>query len=902
MAAPARRRSGASSPPPSTSLADVMARESGRKKGAAAPAAPLGDAPGWWEDLAPWMRHAACLALLFAIGLAFTAPALFSGKHLGGGDAVTWRQMAQPMLDDYAESCAAGACEEPLWNTNAFAGMPGYMVTWVRSVPGLDTVLNGLRRVMWPLSHWFVLFAGMYALVFYLTRRHGPGVLAAVAFGLSAYVPLIVATGHNTKFIALCFVPWVLLAFVHALRRPGLVSALLFALAFGLNVRANHPQITYYALWVLLVWWIAEGVAALRRGEARRIGLATGLLAVGGLLGAGLAAHPMLLNFEFKRYTLRDTSGTQGPVDPDSLWRYAMAWSQGIGEMVTTLVAGARGMGGATYWGPKVQGTGGPHYFGGLTVMLAVVALALGRRRWAWPLGAAAVVMTLFSFGENLPALNRLMFNAFPLFNAFRVPETWLSVVACVVAVLAGLGLDAARRTSDEAPDVAARRTRTLLAVAGAFAVLAAFLYVTKGSLSYERAGEREQVQAMAQQQGLNPADPQVAAQIDQMVSGQKAERQALYSRDALRFLVFALLGLGVLFLHRRGPLPGWAMQAALAALVLVDLFGVGRRSFNEDALSDAPAEASVPKTGFDDFVLAKVQEAGGPGHFRVLDLTGGDPSSDGRATYFYENLGGYTGAKLRVYQDYFDQLIRGFQGDSTVNVDNLLALTATRYVVANGLFPGMALAWPDTAAAMQAMQQGQPLVGERARAPRAWFASAVEQVAPGPDTWTRLSAPGFDVYRTALVPPGTTVQTTPLDTTAADSAGGAAVTLDAYGPRRVAYTVRTDAPRLLVASEVYYPAGWTATVDGKAAEIVRVNHLLRGIAVPAGAQKVEMRFDPPRYRTGMTAAWASTLLVYGGLLALLGLPYLRRRKNAPPDDAALPPASAPPPAPGDEI
>lgn len=865
--------------PSSTSLADVLARESKGKKGASATTAPLGDGPGWWEDLSPRVRHALCLALLFVVGLAFTAPALFSGRHLGSGDAVTWRMMAQPMLDAYNASCAAGSCEEPLWNTNAFSGMPGYMVTMIHLVPGADTVLNVLRKVMWPFSHWFVLFAGVYALVYYLTRQRGAAVLSAIAFGLTAYLPLIVVTGHNTKFIALCFVPWVLLAFIHALRKPTLVAGLLFAVALGLNVRANHPQITYYVLWTMLVWWIAEVVYAVRRGEGKRVGLGTAMLVLGGVLGAGAAAHPMLLNFEFKNYTLRDTSGTQGPVDPDSLWRYAMAWSQGIGEMVTTVVAGARGMGGATYWGPKTMGTGGPHYFGGVTVLLAVVAVAVGQRRYAWPLGIAAVLMTLFSFGENLPALNRLMFNAFPLFNAFRVPETWLSVVAAVVAVLAGLGVSGARRTDGETPETAAKRTKTITIVAGVFVVFAAFLYLTKGSLSYERPGEREQIQQayaqQAAQQGIQPNDPRLVQAVDQALAESKTARQDLYAKDALRFLLLALLGGLVLVLHRRGKMPAWAMQASLAALVLFDLYGVGRRSFNKDALTDAPAEANIPKRPFDDFILGQVQQSGGPGRFRVLDLSGGDPTSDAHATYFYESLGGYTGAKLRVYQDYLDQLIRALQGDSTVNVPNLLALTATRYVVAQGLMPSTIPAWPDTSQLLQTLQAGQPIVGERPVSPRAWFVGEVVEAAPGPETWMRLNARDFEVYRTAVVPVGANVATTPVDSASAPTA-----TVKTFGPRHLAYDVSTNAPRLLVMSEVYYPAGWTATVDGKDTPILRVDHMLRGVQVPAGAKTVELRFDPPRYRTGMTVAWASTLLTYLGLALLVGLAFVRRRKG----------------------
>ena len=832
----------------------------------AAGARPLAGGPSGWDALSERARHFICAGFLLAVGVAFYAPALFSGKAVVGGDAVQWRSMAASMIDFHT---ATG--EEPLWSTNAFAGMPGYMITYFASIPGADSLFNALRSVMWPLSHLIALLLGTYGLVYTLTRSSLSGVLAAVAFGLTTYLPVIVGAGHNSKYIALCYTPALLWAFVHALRRPGLLSGLLFAAALGVNLRAGHPQITYYAAFALALWWLAEGIAAYRAGRGAGFAKATGFLALGTLLAVGMVMHPYLLQLEYKDYTTRGAVSAAAGGD-DAAWRYAMAWSQGPSELLTLLVANAFGGAGGTYFGPKPF-TGGPHYVGVVVLLLAFVGIARGRRPLAWGLGAAALVMTAFALGEYFPLLNRPMYEAFPLFDSFRVPETWLALVACVLAVLAGVGAAALARRPDDTDEAARSTTRAAYAALGVLGALVLFLFATQGGRGYagdpaEVAQTRAQAAAqIAEQNGVAPDDPRVAQAADEYVAGLGTDRARGYGADLTRTLVFLLLAAAFVVLHRRGRIPAWAMQGALALLVTVDLFGVGRRYFNEEIL--APAEdpaAGIERYAYDTFIEGKVREAGGPGRFRVLTLDAGDPTSNARPSAFYESLGGYHGAKLRVYQDFLDHVLSTPDGGLNPNA---LRLMGVRYVAARGLVPGYRAAFQDPATGI--------VVGEdSAGAPRAWFVSAVETVPTAPALWARLQQPGFDVHRTALVLPGTNVTTTPVN-----AARSPTLALEAYGPRRIRYAATTDAPRLLVLSEVYYPAGWAATVDGRSTPIHRVDHLLRGVEVPAGQHRVELRFDPPRHRAGLLIAGVSSLLVYGGIAGLLALAFVRRRRGA---------------------
>ncbi|HYE57983.1 MAG TPA: hypothetical protein VD948_05735, partial [Rhodothermales bacterium] len=564
MARPTPRRGARPSAPARSSSAEVRHAAA---RGAATPSA------SWWSHLSPRAQHGICLAFLLVVGAAFYAPAVFTGKGVVGHDVVQWRAMASSMYDYHD---ATG--DEPLWAVNPFGGMPGIMVAYFSTAPGLDTLVNALRNVLGPLVAFLLLTTGVYGLVWYLTREKLAAVLAAVGFGLTTYLPIILGAGHTSKFMALSYAPWLLWTFAYALRQPRLLAALLFAVALGINLRAGHPQITYYAAFAIGLWWLVEGVGALREKEGTRFGKATGLLALGTVLAIALVAHPYLLQLEYKNYTARGVAST-APGAEDAAWQYAMAWSQGAGELLTLLVSGAYGGGSPTYFGPKTLGTAGPHYVGPVVLLLAVVALAASpRRRVAIGLGVAALVMTLFSLGEHFEAFNRVAFDLIPYFATFRVPETWLSMVALTLALLAGLGAAAlggtrgngegekgeeADSTERGTPNPGDHAARLALVASLVLLGITALLFVTKGSRSYVGPGEADQIrQIVAQQNNVAPGDPRVTQAVEGYLAEQRTTRADVYSGDLTRTFVFLLLAAGLLWLYRKGRLPVWALQA----------------------------------------------------------------------------------------------------------------------------------------------------------------------------------------------------------------------------------------------------------------------------------------------------------------------------------------------------
>lgn len=846
----------------------------------------------WWRRRPGWQQHFLCLLVLLVVSVTFFAPVHFSDGQLIGSDTVNWRSTNEAPIEYRAETG-----REPLWNPNAFAGMPAFLGSYRDQIPQLDDVPRLLRKVIWPTSHFIFLLIGTYGLVFFLTRNKGAGLLAAVGYGLTTYLSIVLATGHNTKFIALAFAPWMAWAFAWALRRPRLLSSLAFAAALAANLRAGHIQITYYLTFLLGIWWLVEAVGALRhRQEGGRLwtfGKATGALALGALLGVMMVAQPYLVQSQYKTYSTRG-SATAGQDNGGLEEDYAMRWSQGPGELLTLAVADAYGGSsrGGTYWGPKPF-TEGPHYVGGIVLFLALLALWKARRRnVVRAFGLSALLMTFFALGRHFALLNDFMFAHFPLFDAFRAPETWMSMVAFTLAVLAGLGADYAyRRGTNRAEEK--ERSRAVYVSASVVAGLVALLFVGRGVFfDFQKEGERQQVRAQVQRQvqaqvarqpGLSMRSPQVQRAVEQNVQRYmdrvEPERKDAFAGDAWRTLIFLALAAAALWLYRTGKLPRWAVGAALVALVALDLGGVGRRYVNADRVTDAPdAEAQIRRYGADNFVLEKRRAAGGKGHFRVADFTTGNPMIDARTSYFHESIGGYHGAKLQRYQDFIDHIFRDPQ---TGQIDeNALDLMNARYVIARSRLPG-------TEVVYRAEQRGAPSVLENPDAlPRAFFVGQTEVVESGEATWQRLRSPDFDPRRTALLPaPIDGFQATPLD-----SAGTASVELQQYGPRKIAWQVQTDAPRLFVASEVYYPAGWTATLDGDPAEIRRADYLLRAVPVPAGEHRLVMRFAPALHRAGLWISGTSTALVYGLLLFLLGRILWRRRaasEEAPDEEAS---------------
>ncbi len=830
------------------------------------------DTPAPWSPLTglkPQTQTIICLVLLLALSFAFFWPLHFGGKQVVANDTLAFKAAAETMFE-YEDRTGDPA----LWATNLFAGMPGFLIRYPARVFQVDTVINGLRKVIWPSSHLLVLLSGMFVLAFRITRDRWSSLVASVMFALTTYMPVILVAGHNTKFVTLCLAPWLLVAFHYALEKPRVLSAFWFAAAFAASLRGGHVQITYYILFVLLIWWLVAGVSAFRSREVRPFLISTALLFAGGILGLLMSAQPYLATYEYKAYSIR---GASAPGEPAGLlWDAAMNWSQGIGELLTLIVAGAFGGAGAEYWGPKIN-TAGPHYFSAAIVALAISAVWAVRRTLVTGLAIAAFVLTLFSLGSHLEVVNRFMFNYFPLFDAFRAPETWLSVVAPIVALLAAIGLASAVESSEASNSGHRDRDlwRKLTITFGVIAAVLAVIVVASGAFfSFSKSGEFERIaSAIAQQQQVSPDDPRVGQATGNFMASLQETRKEMLVRDAIRSLVVLGLVYGVLHLRRRRRLGRGIAALAVALIICIDLFTVGRRYLGDDLLQDkVVTEQEVPTYDFDAYIVERLTEVGGLGHFRVLSFET-SPLTNARNAYLYESVGGYHGAKLRNFQNFIERLV--FPAGLGSPQRNGLDLLGVRFLVARSELPGYELAYTSP-------QTGLGVYERTDFVPRTRFVPGYVVQPDNEEAWLTIgTAPDIAGLAVLAKEPETQLTPAPID-----SASVVEVELDLYDARTVRWRVNTDRDRLLVTSEVYYPAGWTATIDGEEVPIVEVNRLFRGVVVPRGEHVLEMEFNPASDRIGYLVALLSTLIVYGGILFGV-IFWFRRRSRGPASDSS---------------
>ncbi|MEL6614307.1 MAG: hypothetical protein AAFQ43_01140, partial [Bacteroidota bacterium] len=825
-----------------------------------------------------------CLGFLFLVALGFAAPATFGGKTLAGEDTVRWRASAEALIDWQEETG-----QDALWTPNVFGGMPAYMIEDPSGPPSVDSIPSTLRKMgLWPLAHLVVMLFGAYALVFFLTQVSLAGVVSSVAYSLTTYFPVILVAGHNSKFIALAWTPWLLLAFGALIRRPSgsgpLYATLLtglFAIAAAVNLIAGHVQITYYVVVIAAIWWIAEGIADVRTKQTKAYAFSTLLLLAGSALALAMVAHPYLVQLEYKAFTIR-SAGEGGGLD----WAYAMNWSQGIGEMLTLLVSGAYGGASPTYWGPKIF-TSGPHYVGPVVLFLATLGIVGVARRSVFAFAAAGLLTVLFALGENFSLLNRPAFELLPLFSSFRVPETWLAATALLLALLAGWGAYYLYRR-EATPEAADRKRRHTLIIAGVFTVVLGLLAVAGPSLlPLEKEGEGQLIEAQAAQQGIDVRDPQVRRQIGAMLEQSRTERAEMLTNDAWRALLFLGLALAIIAARLWDKVPSWVAVGGLALLITADLWGVGRRYFDEDSDSlrrRSDLAQAVPETEADRFVEELVAEAGGPGTFRVLPP---NPSQNAYSSAFYESVGGYHGAKLALIDDYFTLIL---PDDSTGLNETAVDLLSARYTVLPGVLPG-------TTPLFQDPQTGLVVAENDDALPRAFLVQDAEVIEDESAMIQRITSGEVDLRQVALLSeplpegitlPGGRMEVLPdsasVDSLAipavADSLGrplAPGVGLVRFTPEEIVWTVEADAPSLLVVNEVYYPAGWTASVDSREVPILRTNYLLRSIPIPEGRSVVTMRFAPEAHRLGVRISWIATLLTYLGVIAIAGLLWYRR-------------------------
>lgn len=791
----------------------------------------------------------ASILVIIVLILGYYYPIAFEGKEPPASDRLAWMGSSHSIQQARDEGGAT-----PLWANNIFAGMPSYLISLKAPFeqPAKWIIRLAEAVINWRIVYYALGGLGMFFLMRFLGVSYFASLLASLVFTWWPYLIGLLDAGHNTKLRTIMLVPFVLLTFLHLMRKPGVLNMSLFAVAFSLCILANHYQITFYAIMLLLALGLMHVVPLIRRRAWKEAGVRTGLSLAAIALAVGTAAFPTVLVSEYTDYSIRGGTGQAGSeglgID------YATGWSFYPGEMATFLMP--KFYGGTSseqydgdeapqlkgraipgYWGPMLF-TSSTHYFGVVTMFLVIVALAL---RWREPLvvtlAAVALVAMLLSFGKHFPPLYRLFFEFVPFFNKFRVPSMILVLVHWTFAILAGLGF--ASLLSDDVKDTT---FKVVLGVLGAFLVAGLVPFIFNAAFSFTRPDELQRFQ------------PQVLEIL-------KIARLDLMRQDALRMLLILAGLLGLTFSFFRKVLPRNAFAIAIMVLVAIDLFSVNNR-FMKTLVKRNDIEQHFAETETDRFLSRD------GGHFRILPL--GRLYEDNRWSYHHQSIGGYHPAKLRIIQDINESCLYrgnapGFGNSANLPLNwNVVRMLNTKYVLANGALQHASLSpvFTDEANKIAVYRVEDTL-------PRLFSVGKTEVIKDRDARFARLNEPGFDPADSAIL------EKELADTIVRPEHFEANIT--DYQPNLIRATANSDQQTLLVLSEMYYPEGWQAFVGGTETEIFKTNHVLRSVVLPAGNHEIEFRMAPKSYTASLWIKGVATLAMYFALTLAL-IPTIRSK------------------------
>lgn len=818
------------------------------------------------------------VAIMAALALAFMSP-VFEGKILYQNDIVQAKNMSHEV-----EQFQKKTGEYSAWTNSAFSGMPTYQI---KSAPSGNIFLWLFKflKVYLPgytVAILFVCMLGFYFLLRTLKLTQWLALAGAVAFGFGAHNLQLIAAGHVSKIYAIAYMAPVIAGVFLVFKRKYLVGGLVTAIGFGIQLVTNHPQVSYYLGLIILVYMLVELIFAIREKYFDHL-VKSGITLFVALVLAILPNMTALMTTqEYSKETTRGVSELVKPGETKTKGldvKYITDWSYGIGETINLFIPNFSGGGsshnlgtdsetykamisnqipeqtakqytrGISYWGSQTLGTAGPHYIGAISVFLAILGLFIVKGKKKWWIASIIVLSIVLSWGRNFMGLTEFFVNYFPLYAKFRDVTNTLIIAQFAIPLLAFLAIR--EWFADVQTDQKAKLKNLYIAVgvAGGIALLVALIPTLFGSFT-------------------SSGDSSFPDWLKEPLAN---DRAGMARSDAFRTLVFILGAAGILWYSLRSKAKMEYLYIALALLILVDMWSVGKRYLNADNFIGSRQIEQAFKTMPVDDVILKDKNQG----YRVLEMNS-SPFQNARTSRFHKSIGGYHGAKLGRYQDLIDKYLGPntaalgaiMQDKPTIEkVDaalagmNVLNMLNTRYLIVN--------------------PNGQPLPNGHAFGD-GWFVDRVQYVDNANQELDALGS--TELSTAAVVDKRFTQQLSSLPAQLSPNPAPDVISLVDYKPNYLKYDTQTTDNRLAVFSQIYYPYGWQAYIDGKKADHIRADYTLRALVVPAGKHTVEFRFEPKTLKTGRMISLVGSFLV---LLLIIGTVYWERKKKVT-DETAM--------------
>jgi hypothetical protein len=798
------------------------------------------------DKIKPILPHLIAVLVFMVVSFVYFYPVL-EGKVLKANDS-TVTKINTKEIQNFRDKFG----REPLWTNSIFSGMPAYLIS--TRYPGnlIKYADTFLRIFKMPVSVLFLSMLGFYILLLIFEVDPWLAIAGALAYGLSSFFFQILSAGHNTQAIALAYMAPMIGGIYYTYRYDALKGALFTTFILALEIQANHPQITYYAIICLLIFGIVEFVYSLKNKTVVKFLKTSALLLIPFIIAIGINFASLYTTYEYGKYSIRgksDLTSENMNITSGLNKDYITYWSYGVDETFNLLIPNYKG--GSShpfdrnsetykvlsqnnnqaaanqlqkYWGPQAGGTEGPHYVGAIIIFLFVLGLILIKGPEKWWLLAATILSVMLAWGKNFMPFSNLFIDYFPGYNKFRAVTMTLVIAEFCIPLLGFLALrDIFKGTITKKEII--RGLKIATGITGGFILLVTILPGIAGSF-------------LGQNESEYP---------EWLKNALITDRKGLLRSDALRSLVFILLSSGVILGFIFDKLRKEYAIIIIALLVVLDLWTVDKRYLDADHFErQSTIQKLFTPTVADAFILKD------PLQNRVLNLQ--SPFSDNSPTaYFHKSIGGYHGAKMERYQELIDSCIYpelevfGGAAKKAQSVEELqmalnntpapaLNMLNTKYIIFNPSYP--------------------PLINPNALG-NAWFVEKPVLVENANKEISLINF--FNPSKEAVIGNAFKDQITKISFPVQENEK---VELVSYQPDELIYKYSAREEKLVVFSEIYYPAGWKCYIDGKESRYFRTDWVLRGMVVPSGDHEIKFAFKPASYYIGNKISLSSSVLL----------------------------------------
>lgn len=770
--------------------------------------------------------------------------------------------------------------EQTRWSNSTFSGMPTYQTApSYDSAKPLVAVTNAYHLGL-PENVWYVFayLLGFYLMLRAFDYRWHLAALGSVIWAFSSYFLIIIAAGHIWKVMALAYLPPMIGGIVLTYRGKYLWGFLMTALFAGMEVLANHVQMTYYYLFIILFMVIAYLVEAVRNKQVAHFVKASCICLAAAAVGIMMNLSNLYHTWEYQKESMRGKSElvkknaanqTSSGLDRD----YITQWSYGIDETWTLLIPNTKGGSSMSavsqsevamshadneyvgiyqqlgqYWGDQ-PGTSGPVYIGAFVCMLFVLGLFIVKGPMKWALLGATILSILLSWGRNFMPFTDLFLDYVPMYAKFR---TVASILVIAEFTMPLLGVMALKKAIEE-PECLGKNMKWLYVSVGITAGICALFALMPG-LFFSDFISQSEMRALSQfpQEQLTP-----------LLSNLSEMRRAVFSADCWRSFFIIIVGAVILLTCCMKKLGAATATVMLTMLCLFDLWQVDKRYLNDDMFVNADVrELPQPMTETDRIILEDKSL-----DYRVLNFAS-NTFNENETSYYHKSIGGYHAAKMRRYQELIDAYI---QPEMQNTMSAIIEASGDMTEVGKDVSPVINML--NAKYFILPLQGGAttPILNIHAQG-NAWYVNKVQYVANANEELDGLAK--TDLRNEAIADK----QFETVIGKAQQQDSTSVVSITKYAPNHLEYDAQSKTGGVIVFSEIYYP-GWTATVDGNPVEIGRANYVLRAINIPAGNHKVVLDFHPSSLQTTEAIAYAAFALLIIALLAVIAIEVKKRKK-----------------------